>query len=56
MGDDTQCEHFVQLAKCKNCSNYTAASEEYMGTCNAEASKPWTYPDLIAVTCEWYKV
>jgi 4-hydroxyphenylacetate decarboxylase small subunit len=55
MGDDTQCEHFVQLAKCKVCSNYTASTEEYMGTCNAEAGKPWTYPDLIAVTCESFQ-
>jgi len=55
MGDENQCGHFVQLAKCKSCSKFTAAKEEYMGTCNAEPSKPWTYPDLIAVTCDWYK-
>jgi 4-hydroxyphenylacetate decarboxylase small subunit len=55
MGDDAQCPKFVQLAKCKACANYTAGNEEFMGTCNAEASKPWTYPDLIAVTCDMFK-
>ena len=55
LGDEAQCDHFVQLAKCRNCSNYSASAEEYLGTCNAEAGKPWTYPDLIAVTCESFK-
>jgi 4-hydroxyphenylacetate decarboxylase small subunit len=55
LGDENQCAHYVQLSKCKFCGNFTAATEDFMGTCNAEASKPWTYPDLIAVTCESFK-
>jgi len=55
LGDEDQCLHFVQLPKCRVCANYTAAQEEYMGTCNADPAKPWTYPDLIAVTCESFK-
>ena len=54
-GDDSHCPHFVQLAKCSNCSQYTPSKEEYMGVCNAESTKPWTYPDLIAVTCKMYQ-
>jgi 4-hydroxyphenylacetate decarboxylase small subunit len=55
LGDDNQCQEFVQLSKCKFCSNFTSSTEEYMGTCNAETTKPWTYPDLIAVTCDSFK-
>jgi 4-hydroxyphenylacetate decarboxylase small subunit len=53
--DEDQCQHFVALRKCKNCAHYTASTEEFMGICNAEPTKPWTYPDLIAVTCEMYR-
>ena len=55
LGDDNQCEHYAQLNKCKYCGHFTAASEEFMGTCNADPSKPWTYPDLITVTCTSFK-
>jgi 4-hydroxyphenylacetate decarboxylase small subunit len=54
-GDDPHCPHFVQLAKCHNCSHYSDSGEEYIGVCKAEASKPWTYPDLIAVTCAMFR-
>lgn len=53
--DGQQCEHYVQLPKCRFCSNYTPSDEEFIGTCNADPGKPWTYPDLIAVTCESFK-
>jgi 4-hydroxyphenylacetate decarboxylase small subunit len=55
LADESQCEHFVQLRKCKLCANFSASKEEYMGTCNAEPAKPWTYPDLITVTCDLFK-
>jgi 4-hydroxyphenylacetate decarboxylase small subunit len=55
LGDDNQCEHYDQLNKCKYCGHYTAAKEEFMGTCNADPAKPWTYPDLITVTCTSFK-
>lgn len=55
LGDEEQCPEFVQLSKCKFCGNFTSSKEEYMGICNAEPAKPWTYPDLIAVTCNSFK-
>ena len=55
LGDDNQCEHYVQLSKCKFCANFTSSEEEFMGTCNADPAGPWTYPDLIAVTCGSFK-
>ena len=54
-GDDPHCEHYVALAKCRNCLQYSASEEEFLGVCNAEAEKPWTYPDLIAITCSMYQ-
>jgi 4-hydroxyphenylacetate decarboxylase small subunit len=55
LGDEMQCEHYVQLNKCKHCGHFTASAEEFMGICNADPAKPWTYPDLITVTCEAFK-
>ena len=56
LADTDHCEHFTQLQKCKFCSHYTAArAEEFIGTCGAIPQKPWTYPDLITVTCEMFK-
>ena len=55
LGDEAQCEHYVQLSKCKFCKNFSASKEKFMGTCNADPAKPWTYPDLIAVTCNSFK-
>jgi len=52
LGDEEQCAHYVALSKCKFCASFSASKEEHMGTCNADPRKPWTYPDLIAVTCE----
>jgi 4-hydroxyphenylacetate decarboxylase small subunit len=52
--DDAQCPNFVALSKCKNCTHFSTAQEEFMGVCNAEAAKPWTYPDLIAINCKQY--
>ncbi len=51
LADADHCEHFAVTQKCKFC-NYFIAVSQYLGTCGAVASKPMTYPDLIAVTCE----
>jgi 4-hydroxyphenylacetate decarboxylase small subunit len=51
--DGDRCEHFVAVPKCKLCDHF-AASEQYLGACNASPHKPMTYPDLIAVTCEMF--
>ncbi len=49
--DGDHCEFFVATRKCKFCDHF-AATSQYLGTCDAVASKPITYPDLITVTCE----
>jgi 4-hydroxyphenylacetate decarboxylase small subunit len=55
LGDEDQCEQYAQLDKCKYCEHFAAAEEEFMGSCSADAAKPWTYPDLIAITCASFK-
>ena len=54
LGDEPHCAHFASLAKCANCSHFALSDEEYMGICGAETEKPWTYPDLVAITCKMY--
>jgi 4-hydroxyphenylacetate decarboxylase small subunit len=53
--DSEACGCYAQLPKCKFCANFAAGSDEGIGTCNAEASHPWAYPEMIAVTCEMFK-
>lgn len=53
--DGDSCEDYQVLPKCKFCQNYKAGEEVGIGNCLAEAHKPWAYPEMIAVTCEWYK-
>jgi 4-hydroxyphenylacetate decarboxylase small subunit len=52
--DSTACTCFVQLPKCKFCQNF-ADKGEGVGACLAEQGEPWAYPEMIAVTCEWFK-
>ncbi len=51
LADGDHCDFFVATEKCKFCGHF-AATTEYLGTCDAVAGKPTTYPDLITVTCE----
>ena len=53
--DSTACSEYVQLPKCKFCANFSSGDQEGIGTCNADASHPWAYPEMIAVTCEMFK-
>ncbi len=53
LADGEHCEHWAPVPKCKFCEHF-ASGEDYLGVCNAVASKPITYPDLIAVTCEMF--
>jgi 4-hydroxyphenylacetate decarboxylase small subunit len=55
LGDDTCCEQFERTAKCKFCSRFEAGTEPYLGTCSATAGRPLAYPDMVAVTCEWFE-
>ncbi len=54
LADGETCELFERLPKCKHCVSYSAGDEGYLGTCEASAARPMTYPDLIGVTCEWF--
>jgi len=51
--DGDRCEHSVPMPCCKLCAHFTSTAD-YLGTCSAVATKPMTYPDLIAVTCEMF--
>lgn len=51
--DTETCGGFTPVAKCKNCAHY-APADERLGACEAERSRPWTYPELVAVTCVMY--
>ncbi len=52
--DSDTCEHFSELPKCKNCAAFARNGADEMGTCQADKRQPWTYPELIAVTCGMY--
>jgi 4-hydroxyphenylacetate decarboxylase small subunit len=54
LADGEACELFETLPKCKHCDKYAPGAAEFLGTCAASPSRPMTYPDLIAVTCEWF--
>jgi 4-hydroxyphenylacetate decarboxylase small subunit len=53
--DSVVCSEYVQLPKCKFCAYFSTGDQEGIGTCNAEASHPWAYPEMIAVTCEMFR-
>ena len=53
--DSATCSEYVQLPKCKFCAYFSYGVQEGIGTCNADASQPWAYPEMIAVTCEMFK-
>jgi len=46
--DDSSCESFKNIEKCKHCTNYTTESE-YLGKC---MKKSLAYAEMTAVTCE----
>jgi 4-hydroxyphenylacetate decarboxylase small subunit len=54
LGDSGACEAFDPMPRCRLCRLYAAGEEASIGTCGATSDRPMTYPDLAAVTCEWY--
>jgi 4-hydroxyphenylacetate decarboxylase small subunit len=54
LADDAACASFDRLPKCRECRLYSPGEEAYIGTCGATSDLPMTYPDLVAVTCEWF--
>ncbi len=55
VADDHRCDAFTKLPKCKHCEHYLAGKELYTGICRAVKDTPMTYPDLAAVTCDWFQ-
>ncbi len=53
--ESTACSEYVQLPKCRFCANFSKGDQEGLGICNAEASHPWAYPEMIAVTCDMFR-
>ena len=54
--DGPACEEFSKRAKCKHCRHYRPGPEALLGTCAAVPARPFTYPDLMATTCEHYEI
>jgi hypothetical protein len=58
LGDAEQCSDFDLMPKCKNCTQFTADTETVeMGVCQASTMEPkfFAFPDMVSVTCEFYK-
>ncbi len=53
--DDAACPSFDWLPRCAECKQFSTTDEEYVGICGATPDQPMTYPDLAAVTCEWFE-
>jgi hypothetical protein len=54
--DTPVCPNFSALHKCATCKSFEKdAKESNIGVCAAEKHRPWTYPDLIAQSCELYQ-
>ena len=54
LADGDACELFDCLPKCRHCAKYTPGPEQYLGTCEATPVRTMAYPDLNAVTCNWF--
>lgn len=51
--DSDCCPKFSPLQKCKNCKNYTDATEDGLGNCvGLEDKSFWAYGEMPAVNCE----
>ncbi len=48
--------NYERMPKCMHCENFTKNEEKIgLGMCNV-GKKPFiAYPDMAAITCEWYK-
>jgi 4-hydroxyphenylacetate decarboxylase small subunit len=53
--DDPACSAFDRLPRCEACALYAPTDEPHLGICGATEDRPMTYPDLAAVTCEWFE-
>ena len=55
LADDLACDAFHPIPRCKLCRHFLPSDKPLIGVCAAEAGQPMAYPDLIAVTCEWFE-
>ena len=55
LADDPVCPSFDRLPRCVECRLFSPGEEEHLGTCGATPDHPMTYPDLAAVTCDWFE-
>ena len=55
LADEDACPSFDLQPRCRECRLYAPCEQEYTGTCGATPDLPMTYPDLVAVTCEWFE-
>ena len=56
--DGDHCESCVATPKCRGCKNFTGDKERIeLGVCEASTAVPkfFAYPDMVAVTCEWFQ-
>jgi 4-hydroxyphenylacetate decarboxylase small subunit len=53
--DDMACSSFDRLPRCVECALYAPGEEGHLGLCTATPDQPMTYPELAAVTCEWFQ-
>ncbi len=56
--DAEGCGELVAMPRCRSCRNFTADPKVVeMGTCEASTATPkfFAYPDMVALTCEWYE-
>jgi 4-hydroxyphenylacetate decarboxylase small subunit len=55
LADNTACSVLERLPRCRACRLYTAGQDEHTGACHATPGHPMTYPNLVAVTCDWFE-
>lgn len=56
--DGACCDNYVRLAKCKYCKRFASDPGKIeLGICEASMNSPKfvAYPDMVAITCEFYE-
>ena len=54
MGDLAGCSFRSPMPACKHCAKFVPDREPFQGICRGGPAPSMTYPDLCAVTCEWF--
>ena len=56
LADAPACECIEPMPRCNVCGWFEQGPDPLLGACTAVVSRPLAYPDLIAVTCQHYRV